>query len=86
MILALKILQTCTFYTATNRGEMRAEVNTVSKLYTISVIRAKTQKTVTDFLLPIRKRNKNGCKLDFHLRSLTSLLGLSICAQKLGVA
>ena len=42
----LQVLQTCTFYDADNRNEMRAKVNTFSKLYNTLMNRAKTQKTL----------------------------------------
>ena len=47
---ALGVLQTCTFYDADVRDEMRAKVNGFSKPYDISVTKAKRQKAITDFL------------------------------------
>ena len=41
---ALEVLQTWTFYYADNGEEMRAKVNAFSKLYDISINKAKTQK------------------------------------------
>ena len=46
---ALEVLQTCTFYDADVGDEMRAKVNAFSKLYDISVTKAKRKKAITDF-------------------------------------
>ena len=46
---ALEVLQTCTFYYADFGDEMRAKVNAFSKLYDISVTKAKRRKAITDF-------------------------------------
>ena len=46
---ALEVVQTCTFYDADVGDEMRAKVNTFSKLYDISMTKAKRQKAITDF-------------------------------------
>ena len=46
---ALEVLQTCTFYDADVGDEMRAKVNAFSKLYDISMTKAKRQKAITDF-------------------------------------
>ena len=46
---ALEVLQTCTFYDADVGDEMRAKVNAFSKLYDISMTKAKKQKAITDF-------------------------------------
>ena len=48
---ALEVLQTCTFYDADVGDVMRAKVNTLSKLYDISITKAKRQKAITDFLV-----------------------------------
>ena len=48
---ALEVLQTCTFYDADVGDEMRAKVNAFSKLYDISVTKAKRQKAITDFFV-----------------------------------
>ena len=40
---ALEVLQTCTFYDADVGDEMRAKVNAFSKLYDISMTKAKRQ-------------------------------------------
>ena len=41
--------ETCTFYDADVGDEMRANVNAFSKLYDISMTKAKRQKAITDF-------------------------------------
>ena len=41
---ALEVSQTCTFYDADNGDEMCAKVNAFSKLYDISMNKAKTQR------------------------------------------
>ena len=46
---ALEVLQTCTFYDANVGDEMRAKVKAFSKLYDISMTKAKRQKAITDF-------------------------------------
>ena len=46
---ALEVLQTCTFYDADVGDQMRAKVNAFSKLYDISMTKAKRQKAITDF-------------------------------------
>ena len=46
---ALEVLQTCTFYDADVGDEMRAKINTFSKLYDMSMTKAKRQKAITDF-------------------------------------
>ena len=48
---ALEVLQTCTFYDADVGDEMRAKVNAFSKLYDISMTKAKRQKAITDFFV-----------------------------------
>ena len=48
---ALEVLQTCTFYDADVGDEMRAKVNAFSKLYDISLTRAKRQKAITYFFV-----------------------------------
>ena len=48
---ALEVLQTCTFYDADVGDEMRAKVNAFSKLYDISMTKAKRQKVITDFFV-----------------------------------
>ena len=48
---ALKVLKTCTFCDADVGDEMRAKVNTFSKLYDISVTKAKRQKAITNFFV-----------------------------------
>ena len=45
----LAVLQTCTFYDADVGDKMRAKVNAFSKLYGISMTKAKRQKAITDF-------------------------------------
>ena len=40
--------ETCTFYDADVGDEMRAKVNAFSKLYDISITKAKRQKAITD--------------------------------------
>ena len=51
----LEVLQTCTFYDADADAdvgdEMRAKVNAFSKLYDISMTKAKRQKAITDFFV-----------------------------------
>ena len=46
---AMEVLQTCTFYDADVGDEMRTKVNAFSKLYDISMTKAKRQKAITDF-------------------------------------
>ena len=46
---ALEVLQTCTFYDADVGDEMCAKVNAFSKLYDISMTKARRQKPITDF-------------------------------------
>ena len=46
---ALEVMQTCTFYDADVGDEMRAKVDAFSKLYDISMTKAKRQKAITDF-------------------------------------
>ena len=48
---ALEVLQTCTFYDADVGVEMRAKVNAFSKLYDISMTKAKRQKAITDLFV-----------------------------------
>ena len=48
---ALEVLQTCTFHDADVGDEIRAKVITSSKLYHISLTKAKTQKAITDFFV-----------------------------------
>ena len=48
---ALEVLQTCTFCDADVGDEMRARVNAFSKLYDISMTKAKRQKAITDFFV-----------------------------------
>ena len=47
----LEVLQTCTFYDADVRDEMRAKVNVFSKLHDISMTKAKRQKAIRDFFV-----------------------------------
>ena len=51
VIQALEVLQTCTFYDVDVGDEMRAKVNAFSKLYDISMTKAKRQKAITDFFV-----------------------------------
>ena len=51
MMQALEVLQTCTFYDADVGDEVRAKVNAFSKLYDISMTKAKRQKAITDFFV-----------------------------------
>ena len=48
---ALEVLQTCTFYDADVGDEMRSKVNAFSKLYDISMTKAKRLKAITDFFV-----------------------------------
>ena len=48
---ALEVLQTCTFYDTDVGDEIRGKVNAFSKLYDISMTKAKRQKAITDFLV-----------------------------------
>ena len=43
--------ETCTFYDADVRDEMSAKVNALSKLYDISMTKAKREKATTDFFV-----------------------------------
>ena len=47
----LEVLQTCTFYDADAGYEMPVKVNVFSKLYDISMTKAKRQKAITDFFV-----------------------------------
>ena len=53
---ALEVLQTCTFYDADVGDEIRAKVNAFSKLYDISMTKAKRQKAITDLFVHIEHK------------------------------
>ena len=48
---ALEVRQTCTFSDADVGDETRAKVHAFSKLYDISITKAKRQKPITDFFV-----------------------------------
>ena len=51
VIQSSEVLQTCTFYDADAGDEMRSKINAFSKLYDISMTKAKRQKAITYFFL-----------------------------------
>ena len=68
---ALEVLQTRTFYDADIGDEKRAKVNAFSKLYDISMTKAKRQKVITDFFVHNEHKLQSGHK---HLKSVLCVI------------